>query len=108
MNVKRREIVSSSDPADSHPWYELFVDEEAGTLRIVDEADGGLTPALSKNEAAIKGEHDLDNDRIWALTDTGELISYTPSAREVPPLRAHLAWYHAATDTFEVLEFVEQ
>ncbi|WP_459883587.1 hypothetical protein [Halostagnicola bangensis] len=30
MNVERREITSSSDPADDHPWYELSVDEELG------------------------------------------------------------------------------
>lgn len=110
MNITRRTIASSSDPADKHPWYELVVDEETGTLRIADEADGGLTAPLSKTEATINpaGEHSLDTDRIWALTEAGELISYTPSTREVPPLRAHLAWYHEATDTLEVLEFVDR
>lgn len=109
MNVERREIASSSDPADDHPWYELAVDEEAGTLRIVDEADGGLGASLSRSEEAIGTGTDLspEGDRIWALTEEGELISYGPSATEVPPLRAHLAWYDAATDTLEVLQFVE-
>ncbi len=109
MNVTRREIASSSDPADAHPWYELAVDEEAGTLRIVDEADGGLTATLSDGEETIGdgGALSPDGDRIWAVTQAGELISYTPATRDVPPLRAHLAWYHEATDTLEVLEFVE-
>lgn len=111
MNVERREIASSSDPTDDHPWYELAVDEDAGTLRILDEADGGLTVPLSSGEEAIGSEGGddpgLDDDRIWALTEDGELISYDPGSADVPPLRAHLAWYHAATDTLEVLEFVE-
>ncbi|MDJ1434163.1 hypothetical protein [Halostagnicola sp. A-GB9-2] len=109
MNVERREITSSSDPTDDHPWYELSVDEETGTLRIVDESDGGLTATISNGEETIGSGSDLspDGDRIWALTEEGELLSYSPSATEVPPLRAHLAWYHESTDTLEVLEFVE-
>lgn len=111
MNVERREIESSSDPADDQPWYELAVDEDAGTLRIVDEADGGLAASLSTAEAAIGSDGDPDSgpdgDRIWALTEDGDLISYAPSGGAVPSLRAHLAWYHEATDTLEVLEFVD-
>ena len=64
---------------------------------------------LSSEEETIGSGGDLspDGDRIWALTEEGELISYSSAATEVSPLRAHLAWYHESTDTLEVLEFVE-
>ncbi|APX98284.1 hypothetical protein BB347_15000 [Natronorubrum daqingense] len=109
MNVEYREIASSSDPSDSHPWYDLAVDEEAGTLRIVEEADGGLDAAIPSGEETIGegSDVDTDSDLIVALTQEGDLITYNTDATEVPPLRAHLAWYDATTDTLEVLEFVE-
>lgn len=109
MNVREREIASSSDPTDEHPWYELAVDEEAGTVRIVNEADGGLTVPIANGEESLECARGSTpaTDRIWALTTDGEFISYEPPASDVPPLRAHLAWYDAASDTLEVLKFVE-
>lgn len=109
MNVVEREIASSSDPTDDHPWYELTVDEEAGTVRIQEEADGGLDTSITNGARAFNSndEVDPDGDRIWALTMDGELIVYAPTASGIPPLRAHLAWYDSETDTLEVLKFVE-
>lgn len=109
MNVERREILSSSDPADSHPWYELEVDEETGVIRIVDDSDGGsATDVTAAEEGISDGSAEVPNDdRIWAVTIDGEFVSYAPDDTDVPSLRAHLAWYHSATETLEILEFVE-
>lgn len=117
MNVETKQLRSVESPDDPHPWYVVEVDEADGEVRVTEDKDGGRESGLSTAAAATPDSVDYpeaastsaSGDVTYAVTEAGDLVSYDPNDpdADVPPLRAHLAWYTADDDTITVLEFVE-
>lgn len=116
--MKTKPIQSVKDPDDSHPWYEVDINAD-GEPEIATDNDGGTgfdmgggTTATVPNfvDLPSPAQKAMSKDTVYAVTTDGQFIAYdrgTTLADHGVSLRAHLAWYDAATDEFIVLEFVE-
>lgn len=114
MPIERTPIVSNPGPDEGHPWYEMQVNLDlpdaapphAGiaSLRITRDADGGY-PGDNRNVTADLTQLDMTEDAFIATREDGSIV--VDHADQVyDDLRAHLAWWHADTETLEVLEFI--
>lgn len=114
--VTKKQIKSDSDPSNTKPWYDVQIDN--GLPKVADHADAdvpdnaGLAGSEAKSpswsSASGPPAKSMQQDVIYAVTESGEFVAYTDQDEDVPPLLAHLAWYDNSTDEFTVLEFVEE
>ena len=115
MNVEHQQFRSVESPDNPKPWY--VVDVDGDDVAIIEDKDGGREGGLSKHRTSVPDHVDLPDESevsgsgkvTYAITEDGEFISYDPQGEDadVPPLRAHLGWYDADSDTLTLLEFVE-
>ena len=115
MNVEYQQFRSVESPDNPRPWY--VVDVNGDYVKIVEDKDGGREGGLSNDRTSIPDHVDLPDESAvsgsgevtYAVTEDGEFISYDPEDEDadIPPLRAHLGWYDADSDTLTLLEFVE-
>jgi hypothetical protein len=101
VTIKTQLIRGKSDPNDDRPWYDLSVDNNQLIVDV--DGDGGHKPDLSGKSIQI----DTSEDSVVAVEQGDGLVTYPIGTDDVPPLRAHLAWYSADDDTLTLLEFVE-
>lgn len=112
MNTKQ--ISSVEDADDPHPWYDVQITD--GRPEIASDSDGGTGFDMSATKAQAPDwasapsppARATQTDVTYAVTEAGEFSAYTAAdVEDVPPLRAHLAWYDADADEFTVVEFTE-
>lgn len=115
--VIQQQIKSVKEASNPKPWYDVQIN--SGLPEIVSDNDGGTTFDMSGasantpswSSAASPPAASMTTDVIYAVTESGDFVAYTPGASlssHGVSLRAHLAWYDSAANEFTILDFVEQ
>jgi hypothetical protein len=106
MEINKREIASVKSAEDGLPWYDVDVDRQTRTLRVVDDRDGSTEFDMSDVSVAID-DVDLSRPAAAGVTQDGDLIAWNRGDPSIPPLRAHLAFWDGE-GTLTILDFVER